>query len=108
MDDVLESWFGKTRARRRFQNQKMRRTRREHVGCCPRVVRWSGWVTQGYQGMLQESRTEEESRVTLTGLTGFTRNTTRIDEQIKLLGTVGVTRMVAQVSRQIRLLGWGN
>jgi hypothetical protein len=77
MDDVLVSRFGNTRARRRFRNQKMRRTRREYAGCCPRVVRWSGWVTQGYQGMLQEPRTEEKSRVTLAGFTG---NTTQINE----------------------------
>jgi hypothetical protein len=28
-------------------NQKMRRTQREHTWCCPRVMRWSGQVTQG-------------------------------------------------------------
>jgi hypothetical protein len=72
MDDVLASRFRKTRARRWFQNRKMK-TQREHAGCCRRVTRWSGRVTQGCQGMLQESRTEEESRVTLTGLTRFTR-----------------------------------
>jgi hypothetical protein len=71
MDDVLASRFGKTRARRWFWNQKMRRTRREHKWCCPRVMRWSGEVSQGYHGMLQEPRIEEKSRVTLTGFAGF-------------------------------------
>jgi hypothetical protein len=85
MDDVLVSRFGKTRARRRFRDKKRRRTQREHAWCCPRAVRWLGQVTQGYQGMLQESWTEENNQVTLTGLTGFTRNTTRIG------GEIGVT-----------------
>jgi hypothetical protein len=105
MDDVLASRFRKTRARRRFQNQKMRRTRREHAACCPRVMAWSGQVTQGYQGMLQESQTEEESRVTLIRLTGFIRNMTQIGGQIGLLRTAGVTGTAARVSRQIGLLG---
>jgi hypothetical protein len=105
MDDVLASQFGKTRARRRFQNQKMRRTQREHARCSPRVAGWSGWVTQDYQGMLQESQIEEENRVTLIRLIGFTENMTRIGGQIGLLRTAGVTGMVAQVSRQIGLLG---
>jgi hypothetical protein len=39
----------------------------------------------------QESWTEEESRVTLTRMTGFIGNTTRIDGQIGLLDTAGVT-----------------
>jgi hypothetical protein len=69
------------------------------------VVRWSGLVTQGCQGMLQELQTEEESRVTLTKLIGFTGNTTQIDRQIGLPGTAEVTRMAAQVCRQIELLG---
>jgi hypothetical protein len=80
MDDVLVSRFGKTRARRQLQNQKMRKTQRGHAWCCPRVMRWSDRVTQGYQGMLQESWTEEESRVALTRLIGFAGNTTRIGE----------------------------
>jgi hypothetical protein len=102
MDDVLASWFGKTRARRWFQNQKMRRTQKEHSWWCPRVMRWLGQVTQGCQGMLQESRPEENSRVTLTGFTG---NTTRIGRQIRLLGTAGVTGTDTRVGRQTRLLG---
>jgi hypothetical protein len=61
MDDMLASRFEKTRATRWFQNQMMRRTQRERAGCCPRVERLLGRVTQGCQGMLQESRTEEES-----------------------------------------------
>jgi hypothetical protein len=69
------------------------------------VARRSGWVTQGCQGMLQELQTEEESRVTLTRLIGFTGNTTQIDRQIRLPGTAKVTRMAAQVCRQIGLLG---
>jgi hypothetical protein len=76
MHDVLASQFRKTRARQRFWNQKMRRTQRKHAWCCPRVTRWSGRVTQGCQGMLQESRTEEKSRVILTGLTRFVGDTT--------------------------------
>jgi hypothetical protein len=55
--------------------------------------------------MLQELQTEEESRVTLTKLIGFTGNTTQIDRQIGLPGTAEVTRMAAQVCRQIELLG---
>jgi hypothetical protein len=41
--------------------------------------------------MLQELRTEEESLVTLTGLTGFAGNTTWIGGQIRLLGAAEVT-----------------
>jgi hypothetical protein len=70
MDGVLAILFGKTRARQWFQNLKMRRTQREQAWCCPRIARWSSRVTQGCQGMMQASRIEEESRVTLTGLTG--------------------------------------
>jgi hypothetical protein len=65
-------------------------------------------VRLGYsrlKGMLQKWQIEEESRVTLTKLIGFTRNTTRISGQIGLLKIVSVTGMVAQVSRQIGLLG---
>jgi hypothetical protein len=91
MDDVLVSQFRTTRARQWFRNQMMRRTRREHEWCCPRVARWSGWVTQGYQGMVQEPRIEEKSRVTPTRLAGFVRNTTRIDGQIMLLRIDGET-----------------
>jgi hypothetical protein len=64
-------------------------------------------VRLGYsrlKGMLQKWQIEEESRVTLTKLIGFTRNTTRISGQIGLLKIVSVTGMVAQVSRQIGLL----
>jgi hypothetical protein len=104
MDDVLVSWFRKTRARRWFQNQKMRRTRREHAWYCPRVTRWSGGVTQGCKGMLQELQTEEKSRVTLTGLTGFTGNMTRISGKIGLLETARVTGMDTRVSGQTGLL----
>jgi hypothetical protein len=83
----------------------MRRTRREHAWCYPRVTRWSGQVTHGCRVTLQESRTEEESRITLTGLAGFVGNTTRIGGHIWLLRVAGVTRMVARVSRQIGSLG---
>jgi hypothetical protein len=48
--------------------------------------------------MQQESRIEEESWVTQTGLTGYTT-------QIGLLRTAGVTGTAARVSRQIGLLG---
>jgi hypothetical protein len=49
--------------------------------------------------MLQESRIEEKSRVTLTRLTGFTRNTTQIGGQTGLLKTARITGMEAQVSK---------
>jgi hypothetical protein len=78
MDDVLASWIGKTRARRWFQNQKMRRSQSEHAWCCPRDARWSDRVTQGCQGMLQELQIEEKSRVTITELARSTGNMTRI------------------------------
>jgi hypothetical protein len=52
--------------------------------------------------MLQESKTEEESQVTLTGFAG---NMIRIGGQIRLLGIVVVTGMDTQVSGQIGLLG---
>jgi hypothetical protein len=78
---------------------------REHAWCCPRVVRWSGWVTQGYQGMLQELWIEDKSRVTLAGLVRFTGNMTQIDGQIRLFETAGVTRMDTRVDRQTGLLG---
>jgi hypothetical protein len=55
--------------------------------------------------MMQESRIEEESQITLTGLVGFIRNTTRIGGQIGLLRTVGVTRMDTPVGGQTGLLG---
>jgi hypothetical protein len=105
MDDVLASRFGKTRARRQFWNQNMGRTQRDHAWCCPRVMRWSGQVTQGRLRMLQEPRTEDKSRVTLTELVGFTGNTTRISGQIGLLGTMGVTETDTWVDGWIRLLG---
>jgi hypothetical protein len=54
--------------------------------------------------MLQESRTEEESQITLTGLAEFVKNATRIGGQIGLLGAAEVSGMVARVSRQIGLL----
>jgi hypothetical protein len=68
-------------------------------------MRWSGHVTQGYQGELQESWTEEESRVTLTELIGFTENATWISRLIRLLGTAGVTGMDTRVNRKTGLLG---
>jgi hypothetical protein len=55
-----------------------------------RATRWSGQVTQGCQGMLQESRTEEKSQVTLTR---FDKNMTWIGGQIRLLGTAGVAKI---------------
>jgi hypothetical protein len=55
--------------------------------------------------MLQESRIEEKSWVTLTGLTGFTENTTRIGRHIGLLGTARVTRTDTLVGGQTGLLG---
>jgi hypothetical protein len=61
--------------------------------------------------MLQESRTEEESRITLTGLTGLLGTSrvigtdTRVGGQTRLLGTAGVTGMAAWVSRLFGLLG---
>jgi hypothetical protein len=54
--------------------------------------------------MLQELWIEEESRVTLIGLTGFTGNMTWIGRQIRLLRIAEVTRTVTQVRRQIGLL----
>jgi hypothetical protein len=61
--------------------------------------------------MLQDSRTEEECRITLTGLTGLLGTSsvigtdTRFGGQIGLLGTAGVTGMAAWVSRLFLLLG---
>jgi hypothetical protein len=55
--------------------------------------------------MLQETRTEEENRVTLTGLTGFTGNMTRISGQIGLLRTAGLIGRDTRVGEQTGLLG---
>jgi hypothetical protein len=57
--------------------------------------------------MLQESRIEEESQVTLTGLLGTARVTgmdTQVGGQTGLLGTVGVTGMDTRVVGQTGLL----
>jgi hypothetical protein len=102
MDDVLASRFGKTRARRRFQNEKMRRTRREHAWCCPTVVRWLGWVTQGCKGMLQESQTEEESQVTIIELTRLAE-LTGLTDRVTQDGRGNRVNQVDQVSRVKRL-----
>jgi hypothetical protein len=64
-------------------------------------------VGTGYSrlsGMLQESRIEEESQITLTRLVGFAENTTQIGGQIGLLRAAGVIEMAARVNRQIGLL----
>jgi hypothetical protein len=55
--------------------------------------------------MLQEPQTEEKSRVALTGLTEFVRNTTQISGQTGLLRTDGVTGTDTRVDGQTGLLG---
>jgi hypothetical protein len=84
MDDVLASRFRKTRARRWFQNRKMK-TQREHghevVG--PGYSRLSGDATRVADRRGESGNPNRVDQVH--------QNTTQISEQIRLLRTAMVT-----------------
>jgi hypothetical protein len=54
MDDVLVTRSVRIRAKRRLRDRRMRKTRREHMLCYLRVMRWLGQATPSCQVLLQQ------------------------------------------------------
>jgi hypothetical protein len=53
MDDALVIRFMRIRAKRRLWDRRKGKTRREHVLCYLRVMRWLGQATPSWQVLLQ-------------------------------------------------------
>jgi hypothetical protein len=66
MDDALVTRSVRIRAKLRIWDRKTRKTRREHVLCYLRVVRWLGQATPSCQVLLQQRWTSACAQIMAT------------------------------------------